>query len=278
MAAVAEPYADSGSRVSVSVVIPAKNEARNIAWVLRRLPDSVDQVILVDGHSTDDTIAVARAIRPDIEVIEEVAAGKGAALRTGFQVARGDVIVMLDADGSMDPAEIHRFVTLLEDGYEFVKGSRFTNGGGTTDMTGLRRLGNAGLLAVANLLYGTRYTDLCYGYCAFRRSSLEGLCLTADGFEIETQIVVRAARAGLVTGEVPSFEAPRMFGRSNLNTFRDGWRVLLTIIRERFNRPRPSLALVPLPSGGDDGGESGGRPGVLAGSATNAEVSSESED
>ncbi len=225
-------------RSSVGVVIPTYNEARNVAWVLRRLPP-VDEVILVDGRSTDGTVDVARAVRPDIRVVHETRPGKGAALRAGFAAATSDFVVMIDADGSMNPDEIASFVDLLEGGHEFVKGSRFLPGGGTTDMTPLRMVGNWGLMAVANVLYLRRFSDLCYGYCAFRRDSLLALDLDADGFEIETQICVRAAKAGLRTAEVPSFESPRMNGDSNLNTFRDGWRVLMTILRERLGGLRP---------------------------------------
>jgi glycosyltransferase involved in cell wall biosynthesis len=233
---------------TVSVVIPTYNEARNIAWVLRRLP-AVDEVILVDGRSTDATVAVARAIRPDIRVVFETTPGKGAALRAGFTAARGDLVLMIDADGSMNPAEIERFIQLLSAGHQFVKGSRFLPGGGTTDMTPLRRLGNHALMTVANILYGRRFSDLCYGYCGFERQSLLALGLDADGFEIETQICVRAAKAGLRTAEVPSFESPRMNGESNLNTFRDGWRVLMTILRERVGGLRPGTRSVDAASG-----------------------------
>lgn len=247
-----------GTRVrrhTVSVVIPTLNEARNIAWVLRRLP-SVDEVILVDGRSTDSTIAIARAIRPDVKIVLEGTPGKGAALRAGFAAATSDLVVMIDADGSMNPGEIESFITLLAAGHEFVKGSRFLPGGGTTDMTPVRRIGNWGLMAAANLLFGRRFSDLCYGFCAFRRESLAALALDANGFEIETQICVRAAKANLRTAEVPSFEAPRMHGESNLNTFRDGWRVLRTIVRERVSGA-PSIAapepqLVPVPITRDD--------------------------
>jgi glycosyltransferase involved in cell wall biosynthesis len=231
-------------RVSVSVVIPAKNEAENIGWVLERLPDLVDEVVLVDGSSTDDTVAVARSIRPDIRVIREPRPGKGAALRAGFGAARGDFIVMIDADGSMDPREIGRYVEHLHDRrsrverstsngrYPIVKGSRFLAGGGTDDMGPLRRLGNRALLGLVNMLYGASFTDLCYGLFAFRRDALDELVLRADGFEIETEIVVRALRAGVGIGEVPSFEAPRRSGESNLRTWQDGQRVLRTLLRE----------------------------------------------
>src|SRR5881628_796406 len=151
----------------VSVVIPARNEAENLPWVLERMPDFVDELILVDGHSEDGTIDVARSIRPDLVLVHDGRLGKGEAMRTGASVAQGTFIVMIDADGSMDPSEIGRFMEALGSGFEFAKGSRFIPPGGTADMTSLRRAGHAVLRALANLLFGSRWTDLCYGYCAF---------------------------------------------------------------------------------------------------------------
>jgi glycosyltransferase involved in cell wall biosynthesis len=227
---------------TVSVVIPALNEERNIAWVLGRLPDCVDEVIVVDGRSTDSTIEVALATRPDTRIVEEKSPGKGAALRAGFTHARGDRVVMLDADGSMEPGEIGRYLARLEQGFDLVKGSRFLPGGGTTDISRLRVIGNFGLLTLTNLLYGCRFTELCYGYMAFRRSAIPLLRLTADGFEIETQIIANALRAGLRVAEVPSFEAARRFGESNLRTFRDGSRVLRELIKARLSAWPPTPA------------------------------------
>jgi glycosyltransferase involved in cell wall biosynthesis len=216
----------------VSVVIPTLNEEQNIGWVLERLPAVVDEVLIVDGRSTDGTIQAALAARPDARVILEPRPGKGAALRAGFEAARGDYIVMLDADGSMHPDEITRFVDVLRDGGELVKGSRFMPDGGTSDMTVVRKAGNAGLCGLVNVLYGCRFTDLCYGFFAFRRDALVKLELKSDGFEIETEIVVRAVRAQLRITEVPSFESPRRYGDSNLNAWRDGRRVLRTVLHE----------------------------------------------
>jgi glycosyltransferase involved in cell wall biosynthesis len=216
-------------------VIPAKDEARNVAWVLRRLPAGIDEVILVDGHSTDDTVEVARAVCHGIVVVEEQGPGKGAAMRTGMELASGDVIVLIDADGSMDPRELYRYVEAARD-CDLVKGSRFTGHGGSEDISPLRRLGNGLLLGLVNLLYGARLTDLCYGYCAVRRNALPALALRADGFEIEAEMTARALRTGLRIGEVPSFEAPRRYGESHLRTMRDGWRVLRTLLVERVRR------------------------------------------
>lgn len=223
----------SGAAPTVSLVIPARNEARNIAWVLEQIPPSISEVILVDGDSSDVTLITARTCRPDIRVVQQQGRGKGSALRTGFLAAKGDVIVMMDADGSMTPGEINHFLHFLNNGYDFVKGSRFIAGGGSLDITPLRRLGNRFLLAVFNVLYDTDLTDLCYGFCAFHRRYLEHLSLTATGFEIEAELTVRSTQAGLRIAEVPSVEMPRRAGKSNLNAVRDGLRVLNTVVAGR---------------------------------------------
>ncbi len=217
---------------TVSVIVPAKNEAKNLEHVLPMIPSWVDEVILVDGHSTDSTVAVARHLMPAIRVINQQGRGKGDALRAGFDAATSDIIVMIDADGSTDPREIPAFVEALVSGADFVKGSRFAQGGGTADMSHLRRLGNWGFTMLVKTLFGGTFTDLCYGYNAFWRRTLPALALDGDGFEIETIMNVRALRAGLTVVEVPSFEAERIHGESNLRTFPDGWRVLKAIGRE----------------------------------------------
>lgn len=219
---------------TVSAVVPALNEEKNIGWVLERLPECVDEVLVVDGLSTDDTIGAALRVRPDVRVVHEMRPGKGSALRAGFEQARGRYVVMLDADGSMEPAEITRYVALLDEGYDLVKGSRFMANGGTADISRLRALGNLALLGVANTLFRCAFTELCYGYMALRRSSIPRLHLRATGFEIETQIVTHAVRAGLRIAEVPSFEAERRNGESNLRTFRDGSRVLRELLAARM--------------------------------------------
>jgi glycosyltransferase involved in cell wall biosynthesis len=241
---------------TVSLVIPAKNEARNLPLVLSALPEGLHEVILVDGKSTDNTVDVARELYPDVTVIGQTRKGKGNALACGFAAASGDFIVMLDADGSTDPAEIPRFVTALKEGADFAKGSRFMPGAGSSDISRIRQSGNYWLNKLVNLLYGTRYTDLCYGYNAFRRECLpvidlevgevdgvdEDAMLWGDGFEVETLINVRIAKAGLRVAEVPSFERCRYYGTSNLNAVSDGIRVLRTIQAERSRGTRRRAA------------------------------------
>ena len=222
---------DRKSRPSVALVIPAKNEAANISWVLEQIPSCVDEVILVDGHSTDATLVTARSCRPDVHVVHQQGTGKGDALRVGFLAAEADIVVMIDADCSMSPQEIPHYVHFLADGYDFVKGSRFMAGGGSHDITRLRRLGNRAFVYLVNALYEEQLTDLCYGFCAFHRRYLPFLDLSSSGFEVETQLTLSAMRAGLRLAEVPSLEMPRRHGRSNLRTFPDGVRVLRAILR-----------------------------------------------
>jgi glycosyltransferase involved in cell wall biosynthesis len=219
---------------SVSVVIPAKNEARNLEHVFGTIPEWVDEIVLVDGHSVDDTVAVARMLCPSVHIVHQQGRGKGDALRAGFAAARGEIIVMMDADGSTDGKEIPRFVAALTTGADFAKGSRFASGGGSDDITFSRHLGNKILSGLVNSLFSTRYTDLCYGYNAFWAKHLDKLDLDCDGFEIETVMNVRAAKAGLAIQEIPSYEHLRLHGMSNLKVVRDGIRIAKFIFLERF--------------------------------------------
>ncbi|MBA3428998.1 MAG: glycosyltransferase family 2 protein [Actinobacteria bacterium] len=225
----------------VSVVIPTLNEAQNLPYVFAALPPGLFEVIVVDGRSTDGTVERAQQLRPDVRIVLEGRHGKGSALARGCAAALGDIIVLLDADGSADPREIPAFVEALLDGADFAKGSRNLPGAGSADITRIRGLGNRCLGGLVNVLFGTRYTDLCYGYNAFWRGALEAMTIDCDGFEVETLINIRVARAGLEVREIPSFEHRRIHGVSNLNAMRDGMRVLRTILRERA-RKKPQLA------------------------------------
>jgi glycosyltransferase involved in cell wall biosynthesis len=248
-----EPLARRPLRVSV--VIPTYNEARNLPYVFAALPLDLHEVIVVDGRSVDGTPEVARGLRPDVRIVLQNRRGKGNAMACGFQAVTGDVVVMLDADGSADPGEIPRYVDALADA-DFAKGSRFTAGGCSEDITRTRAWGNGWLNRIANAFFGTRHTDLCYGYNAFWAYCLPALELNAagpgadekrwgDGFEIETLINARVAKAGLRVTEVPSHEHQRIHGQSNLNTWRDGVRVLRALVVERLSasgrRMRPAV-------------------------------------
>jgi len=192
-------------------------------------------VILVDGASVDATIDVARHHWPSIRIVRQTGKGKGAALKQGFSHSTGELIVAIDADGSMDPAEMSVYVALLALGFDYVKGSRMLPEGGSRDLTLFRRLGNWTFRMLTNLIHRSHYTDLCYGYFAFRRGTVDALPLRSDDFAIETEINIKAWKAGLRIIEVPSREFDRIDGRSALRPFGDGWRILSAIFREWFS-------------------------------------------
>lgn len=245
----------------ISLVIPAKNEALNLPWVLERIPETVSEVLLIDGNSTDDTVEVTKRLRPDAIILNQRANGKGSALATGLLAATGDIIVMIDADGSMDPIEIHGLVGSLLSGADVVKSSRYVAGGGSDDISHLRNFGNQGLRLVSKILFGHDWSELAYGYAAFWKDVIPSLHLEpiiekgnptskkeyGRGFEIETLLFTRAHKIGLKVSEVFSFEYPRIHGVSNLSTFKDGWRVLTCMFREKFaTLPRNPVKVSPV--------------------------------
>nr|WP_246001953.1 glycosyltransferase family 2 protein [Allorhizocola rhizosphaerae] len=244
----------------VSLLIPTLNEAQSLPHVLPRIPASVSQVVIVDGGSTDDTVEVARSLRPDAVVVRQTRKGKGNALVCGFEACTGDIVVMIDADGSTAPEEIENFVRALVEGADFAKGSRYADGGASHDLTWMRSWGNRFLNGVVNALFRTRYSDLCYGYNAIWRHRLAELRLPpaddgtaggkpqwGDGFEIETMVNIRAAVLGMRIAEVPSVEQSRIHGVSKLSATRDGIRVLRTILSEYAVRHRLRTSPMPVP-------------------------------
>ena len=192
----------------VSFVIPTLNEAKNLPHLLPRIPEWAYEVIIIDGRSTDGTIEVARQLLPNVRIVVEPRRGKGAALQAGFRDARGEVIIMLDADGSMAPEEAILFLSALMAGADLVKGSRTIQGAGSVDLSWFRSLGNWGLTLIVRLLYRCAFSDLCYGYIAFWSKHVNRFASDRDGFEIETLICVRALKNKLKITEVASFESP----------------------------------------------------------------------
>lgn len=221
---------------SVSVIIPTLNEAGNLPYVLNTIPAWVNEVIIVDGRSKDDTERVARVLRPDLRVVQQLRPGKGAALRAGFEAAKGEILIVMDADGSMNGAEITAFRDALLNGADYVKGSRFAPGGGSVDITKLRRFGDRGICFLIRILFGARFTDGTYGFKGVWSDRLALIPIDTDGFEVELLIDIRAHRASMKTVEVPCFETHRIHGNSNLNALKDGLRCFRIIVRERLRK------------------------------------------
>lgn len=227
-------------------MIPAKNELASLPIVLEDVPDYIDEVIVVDGHSNDGTYEFAQTHPQVDKVVRQRSKGKGAALSAGFASATKDLVVIIDADGSMNLSELGLFLNEFPN-CGIAKGSRYLSGGGSSDLTLFRSFGNKVLTQVANRFFGQEWTDMAYGYAVFDRRLLAGLALTnydalgsmfshksyGQGFEIETLMFCRAAKRGIKLVEVPSFERDRIAGTSNLRAIRDGLRVLIALLIER---------------------------------------------
>lgn len=250
------PELNDGQGVAVTVVAPFRNEARNLPWFIEHVPDWIDEVIFVDGNSTDDSVDVITTLMPRARIVHQPGRGKGNALVYGMVNATTDIVIAVDTDGSMDPGHSDAFIVELLKGADLVKGSRYLPGGGSDDLTKLRDSGNKGLTIAANLIFRQKWSELCYGYFALWTKNLHALDVDAlilkhgndptgltygSGFEIETLMFCRAVRNRMRVVEVPSFEAPRTHGQSSLRTFRDGIRVVWGICVERLRPRHPSV-------------------------------------
>ena len=223
----------NNEKATISVIICALNEASNLCHVLPDISDVADEILLVDGHSTDSTVTVARNLCPRIKVIVQSGKGKGDAIKRGIREASGDIVVTLDADGQTNPADILRFVTPLLEGYDFSKGTRLSHGR-PPHMPGYRWVGNKILVFTSNVLFGTKYTDVCSGYNAIWKSAFLRIPLTYDGFEMEQEMMVKAKKVGLKVIEVEHFDAGRMGNHSKVSGLKQGFIDLRVIIKARF--------------------------------------------
>ena len=218
--------------MKVSIVIPTLNEESNLQKVLRGIPKDIYEVIIVDGHSKDKTVEIAKKFGAKVLFDDK---GKGSALRKGMKTAKGDIVITMDADCSHKSSEIGLLTEGIKAGFDVCMGSRFIQGGGTEDMSWYREIGNKFFVFLVNLIWRMNYSDLCYGYRSFRKSCINKLDLKEDGFGIETEISIKAAKKKLRILEVPSYEKARDSGEGRLRTFNDGWQIFKTIICEMFS-------------------------------------------
>jgi len=215
----------------ISVIICTLNEAENLPYVLPKIPKWVEEIILVNGHSTDNTVEVARRLHPGIRILYQPGKGKGDALKCGIKQASGNIIVTLDADGATDPEEMSKFIKPLFDGYDFAKGSRFIYGC-PANMPLHRRFGNWVLTTTANILYGTQYTDICSGYNAFYKTAFEKLNLRSNEFEMEQEMNVKIKKFGFRVLEIPYKDKGRIAGSSKTQDLKQGLKDFFIIIKE----------------------------------------------
>lgn len=217
--------------MKASVIIPTLNEGKNIQILLDEIKkfDFINEIIIIDGYSKDKTVEICKKYKCKILYDKK---GKGSALIKGLNNAREEIIISIDADNSMTPKEIPTLVKGIKSGHDICMGSRFIKGGGTEDMSFVRKVGNNFFVKLVNILWNTDYSDLCYGYRSFNKKCIEKLNLESEGFGIETEISIKAAKLGLNVMEVPSYEKARRYGKGKLRTISDGWIIMKTIISE----------------------------------------------
>ncbi|MGC9149835.1 MAG: glycosyltransferase family 2 protein [Candidatus Micrarchaeia archaeon] len=221
----------------ISIVIPTLNEEKNLPYVLKDIEKFFEkkgleyEVIVVDGYSEDRTVEIAKKFKAKV-LFDEF--GKGSALIKGMKAAKGEIIISMDADCSNRVNELELLISGIKAGYDACFGSRFLQGGGTGDMPLIRKIGNKFFVFLVNILYGAKYSDLCYGYRSFKKEAIKKLKLEEKGFGIETEISIKAMKNDLKVLEVPSFEKPRKFGKGNLKTLSDGLTILKVILKNLF--------------------------------------------
>lgn len=221
--------------MKTTLIIPTKNEAGAIGKVLQEVPKHlIQQIIVVDGHSQDTTQAEVKAnLRPGKDkLIMQKSKGYGAAFIEGFKQVTGEVIIMMDADGSHNPADIPFLLKKISAGYEYVMASRYTIGSKSYDDTLVRWFGNQVFTLLTNIVHGTHVTDSLYLYTAITKKGLKQLKLSCAGFEFCTEILVKAHNAGLRFAEVPAIERKRYHGNSKVRAFLDGLKIIKMIFRK----------------------------------------------
>jgi len=220
-------------KTTITALVFTLNEADNLPYILPDIPDWVDEILLIDGHSTDNTVKIAKELCPRIRIEYQPGKGKGDAMKYGFKEAKGEILVTLDADGATDPKEMERFILPLLEGYDFAKGTRLKV---RSEWRGRwhRYLANKSFVVITNLLYGSNFSDLCAGYNAFWKRSIERLQFSENGYENEPLMYIRAIKAGLKITEVSFRDNGRFFGSTKEDSLRQGWLTIKTIFREKF--------------------------------------------
>ena len=216
------------SKIPISIVIPAKNEARNLETLLPRLRSAQPnaEIIVVNDGSHDNTAEIARQY--EVRLLEHpYSMGNGAAIKTGARHAEGQILVFMDGDGQHDPNDIPRLLTKLDQGYDMVVGARQTD----THASFARRMGNSFYNKLASVMTGFQIDDLTSGFRAVRaRHFRKFLYLLPNGFSYPTTSTMAFFRSGLPVAYIP-IRATRREGKSHIRLLRDGVRFFLIILK-----------------------------------------------
>jgi len=219
--------------MKVSVIVITLNEVDCVPHVLAGIPkDIVDEILVVDGHSTDGTPERVRKL--GYKVIMQEKKGYGMAFIEGVQHAQGDILILMNGDGSQDPKYIPDFLKKIQEGYKVVFASRYLKGAGSADDTLLTLVGNKVFTFLTNLLCGTGISDSLFMYAAIERDVFKSIDLNYWNFEFCVAVPIRVHKKGYIFAEIPTFELKRLHGTKKVHAFFHGLRILWVIIREAF--------------------------------------------
>jgi glycosyltransferase involved in cell wall biosynthesis len=218
---------------TISVIIPARNEAEALPAVLKELPmDLLHEVIVVDGQSTDGTINVVRNLNIDkVRVVSQMGRGFGMGNLTGLRMATGDLITIFDADGSFDPKALPLLKAEIDKGNDFVFCSRYMRGSGSDDDTIIRLIGNKIFTFLLRIMFGVRLSDALFYYSMGKREVYNWLDLKSRDFSLCIEVPVKVHRMGFKYTQIPMRERPRLAGVSKVHAALDGIRILKTILK-----------------------------------------------
>lgn len=217
--------------MKVSIVIPCLNEVGSIEAVLADIPkDKVDEVLVADGRSTDGTVELVRKL--GYQVVFDDKKGYGAAIIGGIKKAKGDIVIVLNADGSQDPKDIPKLLDKINEGYDLVLASRYLPGGGSDEDTLLHHIGNKMFTFLCNKLYKVNVSDVLYFFLAARKEIFEKMELTCPHAGFCVELPIKTRKAGFKIGEIPSFEKKRTAGKAKVNAFTTGFKILFTLLRQ----------------------------------------------
>jgi glycosyltransferase involved in cell wall biosynthesis len=222
----------------ISIIIPAHNEEQTVGDVVRGVRGALAgrgeaEVLVVDDGSTDNTAREAQLA--GATVLRRPRIQKGRAVREGLAAARGDLLVLMDSDGQDVPAELPQLLAAMRSsGADLVSGSRFAGRFEKEGIAWLDYWGNRFLTGLANLAFGARLSDINASYRVWKASAIRDIAWDFAEFEVESEMILKALRAGLAIQEEPVTRQRRLGGIRKFRKIRHGTRILLTILRVRF--------------------------------------------
>jgi len=217
--------------MKITIQIPTLNEEECISRLIKEIPEGVaDEILVVDAHSTDKTVEIAKSLGARV-ILQPLKRGFGDAHKFGFKNAIGDVVVILNADGSQDPKDIPRMIEKIKQGNDLALCSRYLPSSSTDDDTLVRFVGNKFFTFFTNLLYHTKFSDSLYFFFAVRKDKVLNLDLKSDDFAICIELLVKAHKAGFKIAEIPCIERKRFAGKSKVNALIDGSKILWQMLK-----------------------------------------------